>query len=229
MLALLVDITVIAAISTLLRSVANLVAIINLDFSIALSLIIYFIITIGYGIGLEWLWNGQTLGKRLLRLRVSDENGRKLLFSQIVIRNLLRFVDSMPVFYLVGGIATLLNRRAQRLGDLAAGTIVIRQPKISMPDTEQIGAVKYNSFSKHPYLEARLRSNVSPREASLALSALLRRNDLDDDARLIVFRELADRLKQIVDFPTEIIDDISDEQFIRNAVCSIYRLNTHHS
>ncbi|QHI68408.1 RDD family protein [Tichowtungia aerotolerans] len=229
MLALLVDMAAIITVTSVIRSVLGLAFIINPDFGTALFLILYFAVTVGYGIFFEWLWNGQTLGKRLLRLRVADENGHRLLFSQIAVRNLLRFVDSLPVFYLVGGIATLLNRRAQRLGDLAAGTVVVRQPRVGMPDVEQIGETKYNSFSDYPFLEARLRSLVSPKEASLALSALLRRNELDDNSRLTVFQELAGRFKQIVIFPPEITDDISDEQFVRNAVCSLYRLNTQQS
>jgi len=223
MLAWLVDLAAIGVLSSILRSVIGLTVLVGIDFAVALSIIIYFAVTIGYGICLEWLWNGQTLGKRLLRLRVADEGGHRLHFSQIVVRNLLRFVDSLPLFYFVGGVTTLFNSRAQRLGDIAASTIVVRQPCIGSPDIEEIAGGKYNSFSEHPYLEARLRSLVSPQEASLAFSALLRRNELDEKPRLEVFRALAEHFQTLVQFPPEVTDDISAEQFVRNVVNSVYR------
>ena len=153
MLAWLVDLAAIGVLTSILRSVIGLTVLVGIDFAVALSIIIYFVVTIGYSICLEWLWNGQTLGKRLLRLRVVDEGGHRLHFSQIAVRNLLRFVDSLPVFYFVGGVTALLNSRAQRMGDIAAGTIVVRQPCIGSPDIEEIAGGKYNSFSEHPYLD----------------------------------------------------------------------------
>ena len=59
----------------------------------------------GYRIAAEWFLRGQTIGKRLLRLRVIDAQGLRLGFSQIVVRNLLRFVDALPLLYFVGGAA----------------------------------------------------------------------------------------------------------------------------
>lgn len=222
MLAWLVDAAAISLLTMVVRTLLFWLVIINLDFAMAVSIILYFVITFGYSICLEWLLNGQTLGKRLLRLRVVDEGGHQMHFSQIAVRNLLRFVDSMPVFYFVGGITTLLNSKAQRLGDIAAGTIVIRQPRLKSPDIEQVVGEKYNSFHDHPYLEARLRSAVTPSEASLALEALLRRDELADAARLKLFHELAVHFGALVQFPSEVIEDISDEQFVRNVVGSVY-------
>src|SRR6266496_3333003 len=144
----------------------------------------WFIIQTGYGIVLEWFWRGQTMGKRLLRLRVMDAQGLRLQFSQIVIRNLLRFVDALPALYLVGGIVCLASRRAQRLGDLAANTIVVRNPKIREPDLDQLMAGKFNSLRDYPHLVARLHQRVSPTEARVALQALLRRDELDARARV---------------------------------------------
>ena len=69
--------------------------------------ILYFVVWIGYGILFEWFWRGQTPGKRLFRLRVMDVNGLRLQFHQILMRNLLRAVDSLPACYLVGGLACL--------------------------------------------------------------------------------------------------------------------------
>ena len=74
----------------------------SMDLLMAFYILSYFIVSIGYPIVTEWYWRGQTVGKRLLRLRVMDAQGLHLQFSQIVIRNLLRFVDMLPLFYLLG-------------------------------------------------------------------------------------------------------------------------------
>ena len=70
----------------------------------------------GYRIVAEWKWRGQTVGKRLLRLRVVDEDGRRLTFQQVTMRNLLRFVDALPVAYMVAGVAATLSRKGAEAG-----------------------------------------------------------------------------------------------------------------
>ena len=79
-----------------------------------------------YFIVLEWLWNGQTLGKRLFGLRVIIEDGSPARFIAVFVRNLVRVVDFLPGFYGLGLVCIVLSSRSQRLGDLAAGTYVVR-------------------------------------------------------------------------------------------------------
>ncbi len=197
--------------------------VLSFDFAFALMIICYFSISIGYGVAAEWLWRGQTPGKRMLRLRVMDVNGLRLQFHQVLMRNLLRFVDMLPGFYAVGGAACLLNRRAQRLGDLAANTVVVHLPQHAEPDLDQLLAGKFNSLRQHPHLEARLRQRVSPEEARLALQALVRRDELEPAARVQLFAELADHFKSLVTFPPESIEAMPDEQYVRNAVDILFR------
>ena len=147
-LAWVIDLACIAIAAEIIGTLVGLLGIISLDFTSAVTMVCYFIVSIGYGIVLEWFWHGQTLGKRLLRLRVMDVQGLRLQLSQIVIRNLLRFVDSLPLFYLVGGVVCLVSPKAQRLGDLAANTLVIRNPKIPEPDLEQLLAGKIQLLSR---------------------------------------------------------------------------------
>jgi uncharacterized RDD family membrane protein YckC len=193
------------------------------DLAGALFLIAYFAVSTGYAMALEWYWSGQTLGKRLLGLRVVDAQGLHLQPSQIVIRNLLRFLDSVPFAYFVGGLACLISARAQRLGDLAANTIVVRIPRIGRPDLDQVVAGKYNSFREYPHLAARLRQRVSPDEARLALQALLRRGEFDSADRIGLFARIADHFRSVVTFPQEATEGISDEQYIRNTVDILFR------
>ena len=219
-----IDLAAIMVVSNLLGGAVQILGVISRDLSMALAILLYFIVSIGYGIVMEWYWRGQTLGKRLLRLRVMDVQGLRLEFSQIVIRNLLRFVDSLPWFYMVGGLACLISRKAQRLGDFAANTIVVRHPEIGMPDLSQILADKYNSFRNYGHLEARLRQKVTPQEAGLALQALLRRDQLDPEPRIRLFYELAEHFRSLVAFPPEAVEGISDEQYVRNVVSTVYRV-----
>ena len=191
--------------------------------NLLLVLSVFPLLMVGYGIVLEWFWRGQTLGKRLLRLRVMDAQGLRLQFSQIVIRNLLRFVDMLPAFYLLGGIACLVSRRAQRLGDFAANTIVVRHLKIQEPDLDQLLAGKFNSLREYPHLAARLHQRVSPREARVALQALVRRDDLNAQARVELFSEIAAHFRLLVEFPPEIVEGITDEQCVRNVVDILFR------
>jgi uncharacterized RDD family membrane protein YckC len=207
----------------LVSSLLALFSIISVGLVQAFNLIFFFVFNLGYSMFLEWHWRGQTLGKRVLRLRVVDAEGLRLQPSQIVIRNLLRMVDMLPGLYMVGGLTCLFTRRAQRLGDVAANTVVVRIPKISEPDLDNVLGGKYNSLRDHPHLEARLRQNVSSQEATVALQAVSRRDELESSARLELFRELAQHFHQKVRFPAEAVDHIPDEQFIRNVVDVLYR------
>ncbi len=218
-----IDQLCISAAMSLLGVVLNLLGLINWNFAIALYVISYFVISIGYGILLEWTWRGQTVGKRLLRLRVVDVEGMRLQFNQIVVRNLLRFVDALPAFYFVGGLTCWLNPRCQRLGDLAANTVVIRNPRVTEPDLDQLLAGKYNSLRQYPHLAARLRQRISPAEADVALQALLRREEFDPVARVELFGELAGHFQAKVEFPAEATDGVADEQYVRNLVDVLYR------
>ncbi len=196
-----------------------------LDPLLAQSVVViaYFTISLGYSIALEWLWRGQTLGKRLLRVRVIDEQGMRLQFSQVLIRNLLRPIDALPLLYVIGGVAMILSRRSQRLGDLAANTVVIRNPRLSEPNLEQLALGKFNSLRAHPHLEARLRQRVTPAEAQTALQALVRRDEFEPAARIALFEELAAHFKSLVAFPPEAVEPLTAEQYMRNVVDILFR------
>lgn len=96
-------------------------------------ILILFLYTVGWEIYFETRWNGQTPGKRLAGVRVIDENGYPLSFRQVVIRNLVGFADMLPAFYLLGGIVVFASSRSQRLGDMAAGTLVVRERETGDP------------------------------------------------------------------------------------------------
>lgn len=92
-------------------------------------LVLYFLVQWGYYVLFETLWDGQSPGKRLFDLRVVKAAGHPIGFLDSVLRNLLRAADELPLTYSVGAIALFVTRRFQRLGDLAAGTVVVHEHK----------------------------------------------------------------------------------------------------
>jgi uncharacterized RDD family membrane protein YckC len=225
-LAWLLDLFIVIAAAIAALQFISLLALAVGALAVALYYLLFFAIWFGYGIITEWFFRGRTFGKKIFGLRVMDEHGLRLTFSQIVIRNLLRFADMLPGPYLVGGITCLLTRRSQRLGDLAAGTVVVRTAKAAQPDLSRVLSDKFNSFHHYPHIEARLRQRVSPTEARIALQTLLRRDNLDPVARVELFARIADHFKSIVSFPQETHEGLSDEQYVRNAIGTLFRTQT---
>ena len=193
------------------------------DFAGAVMTLTFFVSSSAYAIALEWCWHGQTVGKRLLNLRVVDARGLRLSFSQVVVRNLLRTVDALPFFYAVGGLTSWISPRRQRLGDLAADTVVITLSSPLTPNITALTAGHWNSFRAYPRLEARLRQNVSPEEATLLFRALSRREELAPASRLALYHVLAASLRERVHFPEDVEEDLADEQYLRNALDSLFR------
>ena len=92
---------------------------------VAVLSLVAFIFFWGYYIFFEILWNGQSPGKRMVGLRVIRVDGMPVTVTEVVIRNLVRLIDFMPLAYGVGVITMFVNEKSRRLGDLAAGTVVI--------------------------------------------------------------------------------------------------------
>src|SRR4029079_5904745 len=109
----------------------------------ALATLLVFVIYFGYFTIFETVWSGQTPGKRWLRLRVIQEDGRPITFFSSLSRNLIRGADMMPIlvifpFYSIGIISVFASVRSQRLGDLVAGTVVIKERAAEAPSFEDV-------------------------------------------------------------------------------------------
>ncbi|MCL5104287.1 MAG: RDD family protein [Armatimonadetes bacterium] len=89
--------------------------------------VIMFLVWYGYYVYFETVWNGQTPGKRYSRLRAIREGGLPIDISCAATRNLVRVIDFLPVFYLLGIIVVIFSGRNKRLGDIAAGTLVVKE------------------------------------------------------------------------------------------------------
>ncbi|MEJ2722375.1 MAG: RDD family protein, partial [bacterium] len=93
---------------------------------VAILIILFFLIQWGYFVLFEWRMRGQTPGKRTVKLRVVRDDGLPVGWREILVRNFVRAADMFPPpFYLLGFIAAMANSRGKRLGDMAAGTVVV--------------------------------------------------------------------------------------------------------
>jgi uncharacterized RDD family membrane protein YckC len=107
----------------------------------AVMIIVLFLILTGYFAFFEWLWSGQTPGKRWLKLRVIREDGRPITFWEASVRNLIRSFDMMPApFYSIGLISVFSTTRDQRVGDMVAGTVVVREREAEAPAFAEVFA-----------------------------------------------------------------------------------------
>ena len=103
------------------------------NWALAIFILLNFLWVWGYFTLFEGLWNGRTPGKRVMKLRVLKDSGRSITFFEALARNLLRFLDYLPSMYFIGLISMLCTRQNKRLGDLAAGTIVVHERADDQP------------------------------------------------------------------------------------------------
>lgn len=221
--ACLIDLAIIAAAYSALSTFLALLGLISQNLAAAVLTLSYFVLSMGYAMAMEWLCRGQTYGKKLMGLRVLDAEGLRLRPYQVILRNLFRPLDLLPCFYLVGGTACLFSPRCQRLGDMVANTLVVRDSHPGRPDLEKFLAGKYNSFLAYRHLAARLRQQVSPAEAAIAIQALLRRDEIGDQDRVALFADLKAHFAAQVAFPQEATEGLPDEQYVINVVGILYR------
>lgn len=212
------DTFVIAVLTGILSRIAQTIQPFNGNWAYVIYTLGYFFIGTGYAILCEHFWKGQTLGKWLLGLRVLDQTGLELQFTQVALRNILRAIDTLPAWGLVGGISILCTEHRQRLGDLAAGTVVIRERRAELRDISALNRGKFNSFLKHQVLVARLRKLVPPDAGAVAVEALRRRDSLNDADRIRLFDALASYFLSLVKFPPDDVEPLGSEQIVRNVV-----------
>ncbi len=194
-LAWLVDALIVALGTAVLLLVLSMTMFAFPGFASALGFVVYFLVDWGYGIALESAWSGQTVGKRLLGLRVIQQSGVRIGFYHAALRNLARPVDRLPLFYLVGGVTALLSGSHQRLGDMLAGTIVVRERRLKAPSA--LGTAAGEGLLADPLFVSRVK-RLSAEARELVLSAALRREELRMEARLRLFSALGLKLQELL-------------------------------
>jgi uncharacterized RDD family membrane protein YckC len=171
-----------------------------------LVVLVTFALAWSYFVLLEWIWNGQTIGKRVFGLRVIADDGAPAGFTAVLVRNLVRVVDFLPGFYGVGLLAIVVSSRSQRLGDLAAGTFVVRAPR---PELDYFSLRTATPLGAGAQVEMR----VLPGEAQrLVREFVAREAKLAPDHRARVAKQLAERLRP---YARDVDPGLSDVEFIR--------------
>lgn len=180
---------------------------------IALGILAYSIIELGYFLFFEATWNGQTPGKRFLRIRVMRADGFPVGWIESSIRNILRAVDIVGGVYPIGLLFMIMNRRAQRLGDLAAGTLVVIEKNIPVPQmtTESKDSTRQGDHQLEPYIVL-----LEPEEYHLVRSFLSRREAMETSHRIQLARELTQKLLEKWGLPE--LRDFSDESFLKQII-----------
>jgi uncharacterized RDD family membrane protein YckC len=158
-------------------------------YAAALFTVLAFVLFVGYDIAFEVLASGRTPGKRMNGLRVVRDTGAPITFAPSAVRNVLRVIDIIPGSYLVGIISILVSARNQRLGDHAAGTLVVRERR-AMPVEPRLRS--YRPPVTAPTWDT---SAVSADEMVAVRSFLARRDMLTSNARVQLAEEIASRLR----------------------------------
>ena len=185
----------------------------------AIWALLSFLFLWGYYMIFELIWNGQSPGKRLLGLRVVREGGRPITLVASAIRNLVRIIDFLPGLYGIGVLAMFIDKRARRLGDLAAGTLVVKNQQ----------ALSLDSLTAEPALAAipprpsdapdtPLLPNlhlVSQAEFDLVNEFLRRRNELGPEPRFRLGSDLAGKLRSRLGVGNNGHHELFLEHFVR--------------
>jgi len=174
----------------------------------AILVVLSFLVVFGYDVAFETLASGRTPGKRAAGLRVVRLGGEPPGFLAAAIRNLLRLIDLLPAFYATGVFCILVTRRNQRLGDLAAGTLVVRERRPALPHA---GAPP--DWAAADRLAAWDVSAITPLELVTVRRFLDRRNQLQPHARAHLAWDLAGRLRpKVMGAP----ETMSAEEFLES-------------
>lgn len=160
--------------------------------SIALIILVQFTVLWGYYVIFEALADGQTPGKRSQRLRVVRDGGYSITFGASAVRNFVRFVDMQPlVLYAVGMLSVILSKHGKRLGDMVAGTLVVREDLVQQPAPGSTGEV---APAASPATTPSLHTLLSDAEYELLERFNQRGHTLDAGHRDAIARQLVERL-----------------------------------
>ena len=162
------------------------------------AIFFYFALYFGYFALFEIFWNGQTPGKRLIGIRVIKDSGRPLNTVEVIGRNLMRIVDQLPSFYVVGIITALCNTQSKRVGDFVAGSMVVQDRGIK--ETERPWEHSPARTETPVFTGVK---QITSEEVTLIDAYLARRNDLELGTRQRMASEIVERIGRRIVISTE--------------------------
>lgn len=163
----------------------------------AILVFLYFLLTFGYFILFESIWNGQSPGKRLTHIRVIKDSGQPITAIDAVGRNLLRIIDQLPFAYGIGVLCAWLSPQSKRLGDYVAGTVVVHEKPLETVAPPWGNAPAQSAA--HQYGAKRL----TPEEFALVETFLSRRSALDAGVRYDTAAGIVRRIEGKLTLPPE--------------------------
>jgi uncharacterized RDD family membrane protein YckC len=183
------------------------------------ALLVYGLITIGYFIVFEYSWSGSTPGKRYGQIRVIRRDGRPISLVDSLVRNILRSVDLLFEVYPIGLAVMFLDSQGRRLGDLAAGTLVIMDRPVGKPATRSTaGQMEDWGTDLRDVVAA-----MTPEDYYIVSSFLSRRDSLDIEHRVELAREICVRLFGKTGMATK---TKPDTEALLQAAAGLYRERT---
>ncbi len=194
-----VDLGIMVVAGGVLALVGGLLSIAAGGFGAALGIVLFNVVWFGYFWILEAAWNGRTVGKRIVGIRVIDRRGFRITWVQSGVRNLVRMVDSFPMFYLVGAAASLFHREGLRLGDVAAGTVVVKVPSSLAPAANLAPADRVEAMERDFAVAERVRRRLKTPERDLLGALALRRDRMEETARHAIFEAAAAKYSDLLD------------------------------
>ena len=179
-------------------------------FGAAVFAVLSFLLFAAYDVLFEVFASGRTPGKRLNGLRVVRSNGSPVDFLTSAVRNVMRLIDILPSFYLVGIVSVLSTARNQRLGDLAAGTLVVRDRLGGRASRRRPAPAEAEPGPAGDWAAWDV-SGVTRDEVLAVRRFLVRRHELTPEARAQLGQELADALRARV---AGVPEDVHGERFL---------------
>jgi len=180
-----------------------------------------FVLSIGYRWWAEVRWNGRTYGKKLLNLRVLQSNGTPILPWQAFVRNVARVVDQLPFFHLVGAACVVIDGKARRVGDMLAGTVVVREVRREAPLVPRTLIDAQNSLLADGGAAARIRTRLSDREAVMLSEFVAGSARIDTARRLRLSERIARHYRDRLHLDAH--DGLPDEVLLRGIVGVLLR------
>jgi uncharacterized RDD family membrane protein YckC len=168
---------------------------------IAVIILSTFLLLWGYFIFWETVWSGQTPGKRLCGIRVLRDGGFPIDFRAAFLRNIVRYADFLPFFYGVGALTMFISKESKRLGDYAAGTIVVADARKGRPVKEAPAPAPARPSPEYRLLgdPALLNLRALTREQFAVVERYLaRRQELNDKVRLDLAQQIATPLFPVI-------------------------------
>jgi uncharacterized RDD family membrane protein YckC len=187
-------------------------------FAFALTITFVFALNLGWHVYFETRRGGRTPGKRALGIRVVDARGLPISLHQSMVRNIVRTLDAAPVFYGVAAITSLIDGSRRRIGDLVAGTLVIRDARPLAYRAQLAAERRYNSL-RTPRVQRLIRHRISLEEREFLLTLCLRSGKMSPVARYDLMEEVADLYREKLGVEGE---EISGENFVRDLTAVLF-------